>query len=60
MNQPDRQDESATPPAAIAYMLSVYVVFSFLDTSIKYLVLAGLAPLFIARKFNLIPARASR
>lgn len=29
-------------------MLSVYVVFSFLDTSIKYLVLAGLAPLFIA------------
>ncbi len=48
VNQPDRQDESATPPAAIAYMLSVYVVFSFLDTSIKYLVLAGLAPLFIA------------
>jgi len=29
-------------------MLSVYVSFSFLDTSSKYLVLAGIAPLFIA------------
>ena len=48
MNQPNRQEESATPPAAIAYMLSVYVSFSFLDTSSKYLVLAGIAPLFIA------------
>ncbi|TIX44475.1 MAG: EamA/RhaT family transporter, partial [Mesorhizobium sp.] len=35
-----RQDESATPPAAILCMLSVYVFFTFLDTSSKYLVMA--------------------
>ena len=28
-------------------MLAVYLIFSFLDTSLKYLVLAGFAPLFI-------------
>ncbi|TIU99647.1 MAG: EamA/RhaT family transporter, partial [Mesorhizobium sp.] len=43
-----RQDESATPPAAILCMLSVYVFFTFLDTSSKYLVMAGVSALIVA------------
>jgi drug/metabolite transporter (DMT)-like permease len=34
--------------AAILYMVVTYILFTFLDSSSKYLVLAGLAPLFIA------------
>jgi drug/metabolite transporter (DMT)-like permease len=41
-------DESPTPLAAVALMLSCYVLFSFLDTSSKYLVLAGISVLFVA------------
>lgn len=41
-------DESPTPLAAIALMLSCYLLFSFLDTSSKYLVLAGISVLFVA------------
>ena len=37
-----------TPAAAILYMIAAYIVFSLLDTSIKYLVLGGVAPFFIA------------
>ncbi len=48
LNTPERQDESATPPAAILCMLLVYVCFTFLDTSSKYLVVAGVAPLIVA------------
>ncbi|ESW86906.1 hypothetical protein X772_11805 [Mesorhizobium sp. LSJC280B00] len=48
MNAPPRQDESATSPAAILCMLSVYVFFTFLDTSSKYLVLAGVSALIVA------------
>ncbi|MBN9071067.1 MAG: DMT family transporter [Rhizobiales bacterium] len=40
-------DESATPPAAIAFIISAYIVFSFLDASSKYLVLAGVSALFV-------------
>lgn len=42
------QDDVATPPAAILYMVVAYIFFTFLDTDSKYLVLAGIAPLFIA------------
>ncbi|MEW6634079.1 MAG: EamA/RhaT family transporter, partial [Pseudomonadota bacterium] len=42
------QDESATPPAAMLLMLCVYVCFTFLDTSSKYLVLAGVSALIVA------------
>ncbi len=38
----------ATSPAAILYMVFAYVFFTFLDTGSKYLVLASIAPLFIA------------
>ncbi len=40
--------EQATPAGAIVAIVGVYVVFSMLDSSGKYLVLAGLAPLFIS------------
>lgn len=40
--------ETATPLPAILYMVVTYLLFSFLDASAKYLVLAGLAPLFIS------------
>lgn len=39
-------DDSATPPAAIGLMLLCYVFFSFLDTSSKYLAVAGVSPMF--------------
>ncbi|ESZ33991.1 hypothetical protein X732_26570 [Mesorhizobium sp. L2C066B000] len=48
MNVPARSDESATPPAAMLFMLSTYVFFTFLDTSSKYLVLAGVSALIVA------------
>ncbi|MGC3944246.1 MAG: DMT family transporter [Chryseolinea sp.] len=47
LNAPERQDESATPPAAMLYMLLAYVSFAFLDTGSKYLVVAGVSPLLI-------------
>ena len=40
--------EQATPPAAIFYMIVTYIGFTFLDSSSKFLVLAGIAPFFIA------------
>lgn len=40
--------ETAAPLPAILYMVVTYLLFSFLDTSAKYLVLSGLAPLFIS------------
>ncbi|MGB3539727.1 MAG: DMT family transporter [Mesorhizobium sp.] len=40
--------EQATPPVAILYMIVTYIGFTFLDTSSKFLVLAGVAPFFIA------------
>jgi len=39
--------DTATPPAAIALMLAAGVLFSCLDASAKYLVLAGYDPAFI-------------
>jgi len=33
--------DAATSPAAILYMVSAYVFFTFLDTGSKYLVLAA-------------------
>jgi drug/metabolite transporter (DMT)-like permease len=46
VNNPKISGDFATPPAAIMYMVVVYLFFTFLDTSAKYLVLAGIAPLF--------------
>src|SRR5690606_15414083 len=43
-----RQEDIAAPVSAIFYMVAAYFLFSFLDTSIKYLAVAGIAPLFIA------------
>jgi drug/metabolite transporter (DMT)-like permease len=43
-----KDDDTSTPPAAIAYILGGYFLFAFLDTSGKYLVLSGLDPLFVA------------
>ncbi|RUU08619.1 DMT family transporter [Mesorhizobium sp. M7A.T.Ca.TU.009.01.3.2] len=48
MSAPQRHVESATPPVAIMCMLSTYVFFTFLDTSSKYLVLAGVSVLVVA------------
>lgn len=48
MIDPKTPGESATPPAAILYILTAFLFFTFLDTSAKYLVLAGVAPLFTA------------
>lgn len=48
MNASRIPDESATPLAAILLILSSYLLFSFLDTGSKYLVLAGVSPLFVA------------
>ncbi|MET3519934.1 drug/metabolite transporter (DMT)-like permease [Mesorhizobium abyssinicae] len=48
MSSPKNQDDSATPPAAMLLMLCVYVCFTFLDTSSKYLVLAGVSALIVA------------
>ncbi|TGT73435.1 DMT family transporter [Mesorhizobium sp. M2E.F.Ca.ET.166.01.1.1] len=48
MNIPKTNDDSATPPAAMLLMLCVYVCFTFLDTSSKYLVLAGVSALIVA------------
>ncbi len=45
MNKPSASD-FATPPAAITYMVVAHLLFAFLDTSAKYIVLAGVAPLF--------------
>jgi drug/metabolite transporter (DMT)-like permease len=44
--KPASEADFATPPAAILYMVVVYMFFAFLDTSAKYIVLAGIAPLF--------------
>jgi len=46
LNRQLSASELATPPAAIIYMIVVYLFFTFLDTSAKYIVLAGVAPLF--------------
>lgn len=43
-----RAPEEATSVAAILCMVAVYICFTFLDTSGKYLVLAGFAPLFLS------------
>jgi drug/metabolite transporter (DMT)-like permease len=48
VNASKRYVESATPPVAILCMLSTYVFFTFLDTSSKYLVLAGVSALIVA------------
>jgi drug/metabolite transporter (DMT)-like permease len=48
VNASTNPDDSATPAPAIMLMLSSYVLFSFLDTSSKYLVLAGVSVLFVA------------
>lgn len=48
MSTPTRSDDNVTPAAAILYMVAAYFLFTFLDSSSKYLVLAGIAPLFIA------------
>jgi len=48
LNTSRTQDDSATPPAAMLLMLCVYVCFTFLDTSSKYLVLAGVSALIVA------------
>jgi drug/metabolite transporter (DMT)-like permease len=40
--------EKATPPRAIAYMLATGLLFSFLDTSAKYLVLSGVEAPFVS------------
>jgi drug/metabolite transporter (DMT)-like permease len=46
LNRQLSTSELATPPAAIIYMVVAHVLFAFLDTSAKYIVLAGVAPLF--------------
>ncbi|MFC5385056.1 DMT family transporter [Aquamicrobium segne] len=48
MNMTGRLQESATPVRAILYMVATYVLFTFLDTTSKYVVLAGVTPLFAA------------
>ncbi|TGR93426.1 EamA/RhaT family transporter, partial [Mesorhizobium sp. M2E.F.Ca.ET.209.01.1.1] len=48
MNPSQRHSESATLPVAILCMLTTYVFFTFLDTSSKYLVLAGVSVLIVA------------
>jgi drug/metabolite transporter (DMT)-like permease len=45
LNKPSASD-FATPPAAITYMVLAHLLFAFLDTSAKYIVLAGVATLF--------------
>jgi drug/metabolite transporter (DMT)-like permease len=46
VNAPQQHHDTATPPAAIALMLLVYVFFTLLDTSSKYIVLSGVPALF--------------
>lgn len=48
MSASPRSDDGVTPVAAILYMVAAYILFTFLDASSKYLVLAGNAPLFIS------------
>lgn len=48
MSAPQRQDESATPAAAILLVFATGVLFSCLDTSAKYLVLSGLSAPFVS------------
>ena len=48
VNASQKYLESATPPVAILCMLTTYVFFTFLDTSSKYLVLAGVSALIVA------------
>ncbi|EBU8131988.1 DMT family transporter [Salmonella enterica subsp. enterica] len=48
MSAPARQAESATPVAAILYILGAGVLFTLLDTSGKVLVLSGMSPQFVA------------
>src|SRR6478609_7492620 len=48
VNASQRHVERATPPVAILCMLTTYVFFTFLDTSSKYLVLAGVSALIVA------------
>ena len=42
LSQNSHCSEAATPPSAILYMVAVGVLFAFLDTSAKYLVLSGM------------------
>ena len=48
MNPTNSQQEVATPTSAIVLVLAACFLFSFLDTSAKYLVTSGVAPEFIA------------
>ncbi|QDZ01396.1 DMT family transporter [Nitratireductor mangrovi] len=48
MNEPRQSEDTATPVAAILLVFGAGVIFSFLDTSAKYLGAAGFAPPFIA------------
>lgn len=48
MNKQTRTPETATPASAIAFVFGSGLLFSFLDTAAKYLVLAGMAAPFIS------------
>jgi drug/metabolite transporter (DMT)-like permease len=48
LNSISKAHEQSTPPAAIAYITVAYLLFTFLDTGAKYVVLAGVSPLFAA------------
>ena len=47
VNPPAAAPERATPPSAILLMFGAGICFALLDTSGKYLVLAGMAPEFV-------------
>ena len=48
MNLARTTDDSATPGAAILLILVAGLLFSFLDTGAKYLVVSGLSAPFVA------------
>lgn len=48
MTDSQTSQNGATPPAAILLILSTGLLFAFLDTSAKYLVLSGMSPQFVS------------
>lgn len=48
MTRQENQAETATPVAAILFVFGAGLMFSFLDTGAKYLVLAGMSAPFVA------------
>lgn len=48
LNSISKAPEQSTPTAAIAYITVAFLLFTLLDTGAKYVVLAGVSPLFAA------------